>query len=87
MFHTRETRTGPDAFFTPGTMVFIGRRSIRSRHLPPLNGRSLSPRYSNPTRSVCVTRHQQRFPDSRPIPVLPLTCNRHGWNSGPWAFP
>ena len=20
-------------------------------------------------------------------PVLPLACNRHGWSSGPWAFP
>jgi hypothetical protein len=30
-----------------------------------------------------VTRHQQEFPVSRPMPVLPLACNRHGWGSGP----
>src|SRR5213075_1183791 len=41
----------------------------------------------SPTRDVDVTRHQQEFPDSRPIPVLPLTCDRHGWDDGPWAFP
>jgi hypothetical protein len=33
-----------------------------------------------------VTRHLQRFPGSRPI-GLPRTCGRHGWCSGPWAFP
>ena len=46
-----------------------------------------SPQYNYPTRSVCVSRHQQEFPDSRPIPVLPLTCRHHGWDGGPWAFP
>jgi hypothetical protein len=40
-----------------------------------------------PARDVDVTRHQQEFPDSRPIPVLPLACDRHGWDGGPWAFP
>src|SRR6266540_7339117 len=48
---------------------------------------SLPPRHCVPTRDVDVTRHQQEFPDSRPIPVLPLTCDRHGWDDGPWAFP
>ena len=31
--------------------------------------------------------HQQQFPDSRPLPVLPLTGDRPGWHDGPWAFP
>jgi hypothetical protein len=86
-FHTRETRTGPGALFTPGMTVFAGHRVVRSRRLPPHNGRSLPPRHYGPTRDVGVTRHQQEFPDSRPIPVLPLTCDRHGWDDGPWAFP
>src|SRR5271166_2558066 len=34
-----------------------------------------------------MTRHQREFPGSRPIPVLPLACGRHGWDSGPRAFP
>ena len=87
MFRTHETRTGPGALYTPGTAVFAGRRPIRGRRLPPLNGRSLAPRHKDPTRDVSVTRHQQGFPDSRPVPVLPLTCDRHGWDGGPWAFP
>jgi hypothetical protein len=64
--HTRETRTGPGALFTPGTTVFAGHRWIRGRRLPPLNGWSLPPRHSCPTRDVDVTRHQQEFPGSRP---------------------
>ena len=71
----------------PGTAVPAGRRLVRDRRLPPLSGRSLAPRHNNPARDVSVTRHQQGFPDSRPVPVLPLTCDRHGWNDGPWAFP
>src|SRR5260370_8274497 len=34
-----------------------------------------------------MTRHQQEFPGSRPIPVFPLTCGRPGGDGGPWAFP
>jgi len=86
-FRTHETRTGPGALYTPGTAVFAGRRPVRGRRLPPLSGRSLAPRYNNPARDVSLTRHPQGFPDSRPVPVLPLTCDRHGWNGGPWAFP
>ena len=86
-FRTHETRTGPGALYTPGTAVFAGRRPVRGRRLPPLSGRSLAPRSNSPARDVSVTRHQQGFPDSRPVPVLPLTCNRHGWNGGPRAFP
>ena len=33
-----------------------------------------------------MTRHQQEFPGSRPIPVLPLTCGHPGWDSGPLGF-
>ena len=86
-FRTRETRTGPGALFTPGTAVSAGHRVVRGRRLPPLSGRFLSSRHSHPARDVDVTRHQQGFPDSRPIPVLPLACGRHGWSGGPWAFP
>ena len=86
-FRTHETRTGPGALYTPGTAVFAGRRPIRGRRLPPLNGRPLAPRYTSPARDVSVTRHQQGFPDSRPVPVLPLTCDRHGRDGGPRAFP
>jgi hypothetical protein len=86
-FHTRETRTGPGALFTPGMTVFAGHRVVRGRRLPPHNGRSLPPQCYVPARDVGVTRHQQEFPDSRPLPVLPLTCDRHGWDDGPWAFP
>ena len=86
-FRTHETRTGPGALSTPGTAVSAGHRYLRGRRLPPPSGRSLPSRYSHPARDVYVTRHQQGFPDSRPVPVLPLTCDRHGWNGGPWAFP
>jgi hypothetical protein len=86
-FHTCETRTGPGALCTPRMTVFAGHRVVRGRRLPPSNGRSLSPRCYLPARNVALTRHQQEFPDSRPIPVLPLTCDRPGWDDGPWAFP
>ena len=33
---------------------------------------------ANPARTVMLTRHPQGFPDSHPIPRLPLAC-------GPWA--
>ncbi len=67
--------------------MFAGHRSVRGRRPPPHNGRSLPSRHHFPTRDVVVTRHQQELPGSRPIPVLPLTCGRHGWDDGPWAFP
>ena len=46
-----------------------------------------SPRNRNPTRDVDLSRHQQEFPGSRPVPVLPLTCGRHGRVGDPWVFP
>ena len=67
--------------------VFAGHRVVRDRRLPSHNGRSLPSQCYVPARDVGVTRHQQEFPDSRPIPVLPLTCDRHGWDDGSWAFP
>ncbi len=57
--------------------MLAGHRGIRGRRLPPLSGWSLPPRRNNPARSAYMTRHQQEFPDSRPIPVLPLTCGHH----------
>jgi len=53
-FRTRETRTGPDALYTPGTAVFAGHRLLRGRRLPPLSGRSLPPRRYSPARGVDV---------------------------------
>ena len=47
-FRTYETRTGPGALYTPGTAVLAGRRLVRGRRLPPLNGRPLASRYSDP---------------------------------------
>jgi hypothetical protein len=52
MFRTHETRAGPGALSTPRTTVFLGHRVLRGRRLPPLNGRSLSPRHNHPTRDV-----------------------------------
>ena len=86
-FPTREIRTGPGALYTPGTAVLIDPRGVRGRRLPLHSGQPLPPRHSYPTRGVVLTRHQQEFPGSRPIPVFPLTCDRHGWDSGPWVFP
>jgi hypothetical protein len=86
-FRTRETRTGPGALCTPGTAVFTGHRHFRGRRPPPHNGWSLAPRHSYPTRDDLFTRHRQEFPGSRPVPVLPLACDRHGWDSSPWTFP
>src|SRR6266581_1668853 len=87
---TRSTRVRPG----PGRALSVPReqrcsvdhRVVRGRRLPPLNGRSLPPRYRYPTRDVVLTRHRQEFPVSRP-PFLPLACDRHGWDSSPWAFP
>jgi hypothetical protein len=87
MFRTRETRPGPGALCTPGTAV-----PARPRMNPvtaacrPFNGRSLSPRYRNPSRDVFLTRHQQRFTGihpSRPFPS-PVAPGRNG---NPWALP
>lgn len=86
-FHTHETRTGPGAVYTPRTAVFTGHQVIRDRRLPLPNGRSLPPRHHFPTRDVPLTRHHRQFPGGRPIPALPLACDRHGWDDGPWAFP
>src|SRR6266699_4680202 len=87
---TRSTRVRPG----PGRALSVPReqrcsvdhRVVRGRRLPPLNGRSLPPRYRYPTRDVVLTRHRQEFPVRR-APVLPLACDRHGWDSSPWAFP
>ena len=70
-FRTYETRTGSGALYTPGTAVFVRHRLLRGRRLPPLIGRSLSPRYSIPTRDVYFSRHQQEFPGSRPCGSFP----------------
>jgi len=86
-FRTHETQTGPGALSTPGTAVLTGHRGIRGRRLPPHSGWSLPPRRSIPARSVYMTRHQQEFPGSRPIPVFPRACGYPGWNGTPWAFP
>lgn len=60
-YHTHETRLGPGALCIPGTAVSTRLRHVLSRRLPPLNGRSLSSRYHNPSQDVVLTRHQQGF--------------------------
>jgi hypothetical protein len=86
-FRAHETRTGLGALCTPGMAVFADHRHIRGHRLPSLNGRSLAPQNCYPTRDVSLTRRLREFPGSRPMPVLPRTCGRHGWIGGPWAFP
>ncbi len=54
-----------------GQRCSIDHRVVRSRRLPPLNGRSLPPRHRFPTRDVVLTRHRQEFPGSRPTGPSP----------------
>jgi hypothetical protein len=61
-FPTHETRTGPGALYAPRTTVFAGHRVLRGRRLPPYIGGPYSPRYSYPTRDVCMSRHRREFP-------------------------
>ena len=86
-FRTRETRTGPGALCTPGTAVLTGHAPSAAAACRLATAGPCHPGDPTPARDVNLTRHQQEFPGSRPIPVLPLTCGRHGWCSGPWAFP
>src|SRR6266545_6689894 len=51
-----------------------GQSGILDRRLPPLNGRSLSPRSLSPSRDVGITGHQQGFKIVRP-PSLPFACD------------
>ena len=87
MFRTRETRPGPGALCTPGTTVLARpRMNPVAAACRLFNGRSLSPRYRNPSRDVFLTRHQQRFTvihPSRPFPS-PVAPGRNG---NPWALP
>ncbi len=46
-----------------------------------------SPRYSSPTRDVCMSRHRREFPGSRPIPALPLACGRTWLGRRPLGVP
>jgi len=52
--HSLRATSCRNALYTPGTAVSAGRRLIRGRRLPPLSGRPLAPRYSNPARDVSV---------------------------------
>jgi hypothetical protein len=61
-FHTRETRTGPDAVYTPGMTVFAGHRVVRGRRLPPHNGRSLPPRQPRPSPGCLNNEASARVP-------------------------
>src|SRR6516164_5791822 len=82
-FRTHETRTGPGALYTPGTAVSTDRKASAAIACRLSAAVPIIPE-KPPAREVSVTRHQQGFPGSRPIPVLPLACGRHGWNGGPW---
>jgi len=46
-----------------------------------------SPRYNSPTRDVCMSRHRREFPGSRPVPVLPLACDRTWLGRRPLGVP
>lgn len=48
--------------------------------------RSLSARHSHPTRTVSLTRHQQGFPVSHPMPAFPSPVTP-GRSRDPWVFP
>ena len=85
-FHTHEPDRAGRLLY-PGDSGAHRPWPFHDRRSPPHSGWSLPPRRHNPARNVSVTRHQQRFPGSRPIPVVPLTCGHPGWGSGPWAFP
>ena len=85
--HTRRRRHGPIAGFPRSACVRPGpdrapsiprgkrcpasHRSIRGRRPPPLNGAIPAIPARAPDRNVVVTRHQQRFPDSRPFGPSP----------------
>jgi hypothetical protein len=74
VFRTHETRLGSGAPCTPRTVVSTRPRTILGRHLPPSNGRSLSPWHRSPSQDVQLTRHQRGFTGIHPIPSLPLAC-------------
>ena len=78
MFRTRETRMGPGALSTPGKAVPSRPGPIPDRRLPPHSGRSLSPRCSQPSRGVSVTRHHQGFTGVHPSQPSPRLWSPDG---------
>jgi hypothetical protein len=71
--HSQPATSCRTALSTPGTAVPSRPGAIPDRRLPPHSGRSLSPRYHEPSRGVQVTRHQQGFTvvhPSQPSPRL-----------------
>src|SRR5215207_2017124 len=59
---------------TPRTVVSTRPHTILGRHLPPSNGRPLSPWHRSPPQDVQLTRHQRGFTGIHPAPSLPLAC-------------
>ena len=55
--------------------------AIPGRHMPPHNGRSLSPRYGIPSRGVPITGHQQGFTGVHPSQPFPRLCSPDGTGS------
>jgi hypothetical protein len=86
MFHTHETRLGPDALSTPGTAVPSRPGDMPDRRLPPLNGRSLSPRYHGPSRDVFNNGASARVHWRSSLPAFPSPV-APGRNGGLRAFP
>jgi hypothetical protein len=74
VFRTHETRLGLGAPCTPRTVVSTRPHTILGRHLPPSNGRPLSPWHRSPPQDVQLTRHQRGFTGIHPAPSLPLAC-------------
>ena len=52
--------------------------AIPGRRTPPHSGRSLSPRYSFPSRGVPITGHQQGFTGIHPSQPFPRLCSPDG---------
>jgi hypothetical protein len=85
-FRTHETRLGLGAPCTPRTVVSTRPCTILGRHLPPSNGRSLSPWRCEPSQDVQLTRHQRGFTGIHPVPSLPLACGSRA-ERDPLGFP
>ena len=86
---TRSARMRPDR---AGRLLYPGNSGVHRPSGNPWPSPAVSQRLVPATPAVQSSpgcrcdEASARFPGSRPI-GLPRTCGRHGWCSGPWAFP
>ena len=84
-FRMRQIRPGWVPSEPRGRWCAPARPNPSGRHLPPCNGRPLSPAGASHRAGVPMTRRHRGFtcvhPSGLPQPVTP------GWNRNPWAFP